>query len=309
MAEQQSNPVYLSSFFSVEDIHVFNEEMSLRSLIRHLVGATIQTHQLALPELDVVDAVLRRERVASTIIGNGLALPHTRLTGLERPYLTVGVFPKGVRFAEDELPVTVAFLLLIPESQPARYLQILRALTKMVREEDSVRTVSKMSDPEEIMAFFRRGELMLPSYICAADLMVEKFNLLNESEPLANAFDFFMEKGEIEIPVVSREGDMLGVVDVRSMLGKFIPTGFKRFAQLPPTPTLEPLAAILKHCKTTSVGEVINNEFISVQVETPAREIAIAMAESNAFNCYVLKKQELVGVIPVGRFFGRILKD
>jgi nitrogen PTS system EIIA component len=77
----------------------------------------------------VFDCLIAREKLGSTGLGHGVAIPHGRLPGLDK---TIGVFlklPKGVDFdAPDNEPVDLIFALLVPEESTEEHLQVLAKL-------------------------------------------------------------------------------------------------------------------------------------------------------------------------------------
>lgn len=77
----------------------------------------------------VFDCLIAREKLGSTGLGHGVAIPHGRLAGLEK---TIGVFikvPKGVDFdAPDSEPVDLIFALLVPEQSTEEHLQVIAKL-------------------------------------------------------------------------------------------------------------------------------------------------------------------------------------
>lgn len=86
-------------------------------------------------ERDIFDTLLQRERLGSTGVGNGVAIPHGKLTGLDS---IVSVFAKleaPVDFeAIDGEPVDLVFLLLAPESAGADHLKALARISRLLRE-------------------------------------------------------------------------------------------------------------------------------------------------------------------------------
>ena len=75
---------------------------------------------------EVFDCLIAREKLGSTGLGHGVAIPHGRFAGLDK---TIGVFlrvPKGVDFdAPDDKPVDLVFALLVPEDSTEEHLQVL----------------------------------------------------------------------------------------------------------------------------------------------------------------------------------------
>ncbi len=305
--------LYLSQFFTEEDV-VFEQTVpSVFNLVSTLVKRLTTNH---LPEIEpdpIIDAVLRRERSAPTIIGEGVALPHARIAGIERPYMALGVYPSGVSMVEGEPPVRLVFLLLVPESQPARYLQVLRALASLLQVPNAVKRLAEMTQPGEVMQYMLRSELKLPDYICAGDLMSTRVESMREMEPLSRALDILMEHERAELPIVDEAGHLLGAVGTQALLATFVPKGFRKLIPhlfTAPANPGEKLAELLRTSHRTPVRDAMETKICTCHIDTPAREIAADMAEHNAIKCYVLDDQKmLVGEITLAEFFRRILKD
>lgn len=89
-----------------------------------------------LPEREVFDTILQRERLGSTAVGRGVAIPHGRLAGLDR---LVGLFvrlDRPVDFdAIDDLPVDLVFVLLAPEGAGADHLKALARVARVLRDQ------------------------------------------------------------------------------------------------------------------------------------------------------------------------------
>lgn len=84
---------------------------------------------------DIFETLLRREKLGSTGVGQGVAIPHGKLSGLTRVH---GVFarldtPIGFDAVDDE-PVDLMFLLLAPESAGADHLKALARVSRLLRD-------------------------------------------------------------------------------------------------------------------------------------------------------------------------------
>ena len=90
----------------------------------HLAGALAEEHRLSVPE--VQRAVLARERLQATGIGNGVAVPHARLAGLKGPVVGVGISQAGLDFdAPDGQPAHIVFLILTPPRDDGAQVELL----------------------------------------------------------------------------------------------------------------------------------------------------------------------------------------
>ncbi|APG83181.1 PTS IIA-like nitrogen regulatory protein PtsN [Sinorhizobium americanum] len=92
-----------------------------------------------LPEREIFDVILQRERLGSTGVGNGIAIPHGKLSNLSS---LAGIFARletPVDFeALDDQPVDLVFLLLAPEGAGADHLKALSRIARVLRDHDMV---------------------------------------------------------------------------------------------------------------------------------------------------------------------------
>ena len=100
-----------------------------------------------LPEREIFDTILQRERLGSTGVGNGIAIPHGKLPRVEK---IVGVFARlaqPVDFdALDDQPVDLVFLLLAPESAGADHLKALSQIAHLLRDPKTVEDLRAIAD-------------------------------------------------------------------------------------------------------------------------------------------------------------------
>jgi PTS system nitrogen regulatory IIA component len=123
----------LSSLISQERIAscvtVASKKRALEELSRLLAGGAQQ-----LDERRVFETLLERERLGSTGLGRGVAIPHGRLSGLQTPIAAFVQLSDGVDFdALDGAPVALLFGLLVPDHCTDEHLQILAELAAMLR--------------------------------------------------------------------------------------------------------------------------------------------------------------------------------
>lgn len=101
-----------------------SKKRSLEILGRLLADSTPD-----LTEGEIFDSLIARERLGSTGLGKGVALPHGRIQGLTRPMGALLTLEDGIDFdALDKQPVDLLFALLVPEESTDEHLQILAAL-------------------------------------------------------------------------------------------------------------------------------------------------------------------------------------
>ncbi|MCI5143314.1 MAG: PTS sugar transporter subunit IIA, partial [Candidatus Electrothrix sp. ATG1] len=97
--------------------------------------------QKKIPELnaEVIQQVLmEREQLGSTGVGNGVAIPHGKLQGLEQCLVCFGRSTKGIGFeAKDNKPVHLVVMILSPIGMAEEYLQTLARVSKLMNNESN----------------------------------------------------------------------------------------------------------------------------------------------------------------------------
>ena len=110
-----------------------------------------------LPSHTILDALLQRERLGTTGIGDGVAIPHGRLRNVSG---LLGLFARldaAIDFeAEDGRPVDLIFLLLAPASAGADHLAALAQVSRLLRDQPTREMLRRSHGGEELAAALRR---------------------------------------------------------------------------------------------------------------------------------------------------------
>ncbi len=125
----------LSSIVSPSAIKIVNAVSSKKRLFQDLGELASTAYEICVE--DAVEALLDRESLGPTGVGNGIALPHARLPGLES---VIGVFvrlEKAIDFdAVDRQPVDLVFALFAPKESGVDHLKALALVSRTLRDED-----------------------------------------------------------------------------------------------------------------------------------------------------------------------------
>jgi len=85
----------------------------------------------------ITDSLFARERLGSTGLGHGVAIPHGRIKGLKAPMAALFQLANAIGFdAPDEQPVNLLIFLLVPEAATQRHLEILSEIAEMLSDRD-----------------------------------------------------------------------------------------------------------------------------------------------------------------------------
>ena len=106
-----------------------------------------------LNERVIFDALIERERLGTTGVGNGIAIPHGKLAGLDRLHGLFARLDKPIEFDSiDEHPVDLIFLLLAPECAGADHLKALARVSRLLRDRATCEKLRGSEDPDALYA-------------------------------------------------------------------------------------------------------------------------------------------------------------
>jgi len=106
-----------------------------------------------LHERAIFDVLLERERLGTTGVGNGIAIPHGKLPGLSRLYGLFARLEHPVDFDSiDEQPVDLIFLLLAPEAAGADHLKALARVSRLLRDRTICEKLRGADNPDALYA-------------------------------------------------------------------------------------------------------------------------------------------------------------
>jgi PTS system nitrogen regulatory IIA component len=129
----------------VADVRLADKNALLRELSRRACA------KLGLDENIVFEALANREKLGSTGVGQGLALPHARIKDIARMYGVFYKLAKPIQFgAIDDEPVDLFFALLIPASQDREGIHALSCIARQLRGQDTRNSIRRATSPQAI---------------------------------------------------------------------------------------------------------------------------------------------------------------
>ncbi|MDH4317289.1 MAG: PTS sugar transporter subunit IIA [Desulfobulbaceae bacterium] len=134
------------------DLRATSKEAVLRELAE---AAQPQCVPISAEELTGV--LMQREEVGSTGMGNGVALPHGKLPGLQRITICFGRSINGIHFdAVDNRPVQLFVMILSPSGTTTEYLKSLAHVSNLLKHQENRNFLLSTDDKEKIIHFFER---------------------------------------------------------------------------------------------------------------------------------------------------------
>jgi PTS system nitrogen regulatory IIA component len=101
----------------------------------------------------VTDSLFSRERLGSTGLGHGVAIPHGRIKGLKSPMAAVFQLANPIGFdSPDEVPVSLLIFLLVPEAATQKHLEILSEIAELLSDSGLREQITRCADAAQLHA-------------------------------------------------------------------------------------------------------------------------------------------------------------
>ncbi len=136
---------------TAEHVLLGSQAQSKRALLTEMAAL------LTSMDLDLVlETIMAREKLGSTGMGHGVAIPHGRLEGLREPVVVVAIHEKGVDFdAIDGEPVHIVVMLLVPNDDHQIHLGLLAKLARLLQQEQVRTSLRAAGTVDEVVRIFQ----------------------------------------------------------------------------------------------------------------------------------------------------------
>lgn len=135
------------------------ESVEREEALKEMVGFLKKRNRI-MKEKDLYEKLTQRERLGSTAIDEGVAIPHCKMKGIKDPVVMLAVSTKGVNFHSlDGKPSHLFFLVASSPDNPSLNLQILAAIAHLVRKANSLlKKILEAKNISEILEIIREEE-------------------------------------------------------------------------------------------------------------------------------------------------------
>lgn len=153
MHSRRSEAVHmLLAHLPVECIRLNLSGNTKKEVIEELVDHACEVSEEHIDRVQALQVLGEREQLAPTALGNGIAVPHCRLRGIDNPVMVFGRHEKGIPFdGIDDEPCTLIFLMMTCARDPGQHLRLLAALSQILNSAEVRRQFNEAKSPQEIV--------------------------------------------------------------------------------------------------------------------------------------------------------------
>ena len=140
-----------------------NEMLSERSILvdfdasskKHILDvlSKLAEKEIDVSYRDILENLTKREKLGSTAVGNGIAIPHATEISLKQPQGFLAILSNGLEFnANDDQPVDIIFLLLAPSNNGSEHLQALASVSRLLRNNELISKLRGCKTTQSVLA-------------------------------------------------------------------------------------------------------------------------------------------------------------
>ena len=155
--------MFPKNFIRIDRISCQNPASSKKRVLEEISRLLVTAIPSVTPD-QLFDRLLERERLGSTGLGQGIALPHARMAGVEEAFGALLQLESAVDFdAVDDQPVDMAFGLVVPQDATQEHLQLLAKLAALFSDEAFCARLRAARDAESMLREIRNREELAQS--------------------------------------------------------------------------------------------------------------------------------------------------
>lgn len=148
----------ISEILDHKAIKIGMEATTKEEALKELVGILAQGENIG-DQKSIVKALIERENLGSTGIGQGIAIPHGKTDKVNRLIAILGISKKGINFdALDGEPVYIFFLLVAPKETAGPHLKALAQISRLLRDTYFCELIRRCETPEQLFSLIKNEE-------------------------------------------------------------------------------------------------------------------------------------------------------
>ncbi len=127
-------------------------------LLEKLIDFLTDSNKLKIKE-EIKKAIIKRERLETTAIGGGIAIPHAKIKGIKNTYVACAIIKDGVDFKSlDSKPVDLFFIMISCSSDPDAHIKALSKLAGILNNKEICKKIRKATSPGEVLKIIKTYE-------------------------------------------------------------------------------------------------------------------------------------------------------
>ncbi len=290
---------YLNSDSIIPDLKAGTKEEAIQTLVDKIFrGKLVRDYPLDRGE--VCEAVLGRENLQTTGIGNGLAFPHARIEGWGSFAMAMGVSKSGIDFTSlDGKPARFIFLMISSPDEPYIILKtmsgIIHFLSDMGHGEDILESPVKI---QEVLKRFLKKDIKTTEQILARDIARPVVNCVTLDTSIEEVTRTMHLRRRDILPVVDENRKFCGEISCLEIFEYGMPNFFKQLNTISFVRHIDPFEKYFRIKRDLKVKDIFIRESKAIQKDSTLLEVIFEMTVKKRSKLFMVEEDgTLAGII------------
>jgi len=253
----------------------------------------------------IKEEILNRENEVSTVMGNGIAIPHARIDGYGDILISIGILKTPIECEMADMrnkdKVKIFFMITAETLKSKVILKIMSSITKVaLKDNDLLEKIKNSKDSHEIYDLLSHIDVKVKNKIIADDVMDPTIKPVKPNDTLEEIAIRLITEAKPGFPVVDNNGIFLGEMTERELISYGMPKYTSLMDNLDFFTIGEPFEEYLKNEKIATIENIFRKEAITVDKQTPIMEICQLIVNKGITRIYVVED---------GKYYGTILRS
>jgi CBS domain-containing protein len=302
----------ISHLFGPSEVFFPPPGLDETAIVRELLDRLQRAGKLGDAET-ALQTLVERKCCSVEAMATDIAVVHVKLQTVNALCVAVAIADDGIHcecLTPEVVQFRVLILVLTPLENLGGYIRVAATTRRLLVQPDIAQRLRSAQTPEAVWQVFDSTEATLPDHATAGDIMREEIHTLRDTDSLTEAIDAFCTYNLSELPVVDKDGDLVGVVSEDELLRICLPEYITWTEDLTGIVDFEPFAEVLRREQDMPIVEIMlfSDRYAAVDVSTPAVQVAKIMMRNDVKQVLVTQGSRLVGLISLSDFIRKVLR-
>ncbi len=261
---------------------------------------------------DILALLIEREEEISTGIGDGIALPHARISGLNKLHIVIGFSKEGIEYKSiDKKPVNIIILMLVDRAKPNELLKTRAAIAKLLSNKIIRENLLNSNSSDEILKIIAESNIKVDYEITAKDIMRPYSHSINIDSSIRDAAFELHRRHLDSLPVVDDSNNFHGEISCHDLFSYGLPDFFNNLHVISFVKHMNPFERYFDVDKTMHITDILNKKSkrdLIISADATMMEIIFEMTVKKKEFLYVLSEDgKLRGILDRYSIIDKIL--
>lgn len=279
---------------------------SKEEALEALLDRICRRYELSPKREELLQLILKRERLGGTVFQSGIAVPHVVAPELRGLYLGVCIPARPI--ASDSVHIRVMFLILAGSDGPSSHVNLLATLLRLSQEEPLFSALCAARSASEVLRLLDESGIEVRKDLSVRDVMESPAITVSAYATLADLIDLFDAQSISYAPVVDAEGTFVGEVEAQDLIRAGIPDYAHMIGSLKFAHSFEPFEELRKNEDRILVNEVMREPAGVLDPDDTIVDAVLLLNQKGRRCLPVVRDRAVLGVLSEMDILSKVLR-